>query len=263
MGRHWRSTNPPQPSLVVLCAIAGLIALALGVYLVLLGAGCNRLALARSEAAVKRAVGTCGAERLAHVQHVDLAFIPTYALFFALLARLVAGHAPWRGARAGGRLAPWVVLAAALCDVAEDVAILLALHAPVPEPLALVRDVLVHLGHGGGPWPRPWGLAKWALVDVALLLTCPVFFGTLRGGDRAGRRLGYLAGILALAAALTGLLGALVGADGLVAWSAALMAAPLALAPVFLLAWRWRRDGRPAHASLAGVRHDRAGWRQP
>ena len=276
----WRRRDPPA-SLVTLCGIVGLIALGVAVHLASVSWVCRpktlgdrlppglAVQLAASAAQVDAALATndgCDSrtwgsleQRLRQVQHLDFAFIPAYALFFVLVARLVTHHAPGRAARAAGRLAVPLVLLAAFCDLAEDVAILVALGAPVPPALGGVRDALPLLGPAAA-WPRPWGLAKWVLVDGVLLLTSPVFFGAVPGRG-VWRWIGYLTGALAVVAALTGLVGVATGADPLVARSTQLMGLVFALAPALFLSWRWLRHGRrPVPMALMGGSHGRIGW---
>ena len=160
-------------------------------------------------------------------QWIDFLYI---ALYWAFFFYVVGG--PMRGERSAlpllGQIVGALITVAALCDVLEDVGILLALRST----------------YSGTFWPFEFALAKWFCFYLVLLIAAVFFVRYPRLGAfpmPASRLdlLGIVTGILLAASSVTGLIGTL-SVAGMIPDKAPWVAyafLPLLGTIVFLLVW--------------------------
>jgi hypothetical protein len=137
---------------------------------------------------------------MTRLMHVDFAFIPAYAVLFALVGDLLFHRGgKWRW---GGMLAALLGAAAAVFDILENLAIL-------------------HVLSGGQKTPRSVSLTKWTLIFMALAVLAPVYLNPAL--PRIRRALGFLTAGFSWLASLLGLAGVAFGLDALIETGATLM----------------------------------------
>ena len=159
--------------------------------------------------------------KMARAVSIDYLFIATYTIFFTLLGAVLFANGGWW--RLLGAMAILAVIGAAVYDVREN------------------RAMLDLLAGDTARLPRPFSLAKWRLIFIALGATAPVFWNAKATPLR--RWVGFAACALALFVAVEGVFAVQREDAKLIEVSARRMAIALVLVEFFLSTERTLRDG--------------------
>jgi hypothetical protein len=241
----------PNPKLYFVCAWFAFLTISLGVFMGLLGDFGKRklpnglhspvlaMELIRYDgedvAKVLGSAGDPGDDRPQMIRQIELdwLFIVFYTILFSFIGVLLYQG----GNRRFGIIIGMLVLAGAVFDILENLAILGLLGSS--GDLAMPTALLDMASRGSAP--RIWSLAKWTFIFSLLLLTTRIYLD--KSVPMFCRWIGFITGGLAVIAAILGLCGIFSHTDALIETGGKFMAFSLFGGFVFFATHSWLADG--------------------